>query len=153
MKSLELFSYDPEDIELTIGGVDIYASGAVVVSSNQDRTSEQVGLASKQICISSTTDKTGTLTIPVMANDIYDVAFREWSRYAKSAFPIILKHKSLNIMMVTLAWYKTQPDLNLDAQPELRAHTLTVADSTMSVISAVENIYDLFKIGKDIVSS
>lgn len=142
----DFYSYDPADLIILVGGVPVVASGPVVISRSNDRTTEQVGQSGEDICVNTMRNKTGTVTIPVMAASLYDVAFDSWSSQGPSTrVPFNVYHKSTNKVMATTAWYKTQPDLSFGEEVELRAHTITVEDASFDPVSAVSNLYDQFE--------
>lgn len=144
--STEFYSYDPKDLIMLVGGVPFLPSGPVVISRNNDRTTEQVGLTGDDICVNEIKNKTGTITIPVMAQSIYDVAFDTWSSQGPTTrVPFELLHKSTNKTMATTAWYKQEADLSFGEEVDLRGHVLTLADSSFDAVSAATNLFDQFQ--------
>jgi len=142
----EFYSYDPKDLIVLVGGVQIVPSGPVVISRSNDRTTEQVGITGDDICVSVVRNKTGTVTIPVMAQSTYDVAFDSWSSLDPSTrVPFNLLHKSTNKVIATTSWYKTQADLSFGEEVDLRGHVLTLEDASFDPVSAASNLYDQFE--------
>lgn len=139
----DFYSYDPADLIMLIGGVPFTASGPVVIARSNDRTTEQVGQTGEDICINVMRNKTGTITIPVMAQSVYDIAFDSWSSQGPSTrVPFDLLHVSTNKVIATTAWYKTQADLTFGEEVDLRGHILTLEDASFDPASAVTNLFD-----------
>ena len=142
----DFYSYDPADLIMLIGGAPVRASGPVVITRNNDRTTEQVGQTGDDICINVMRNKTGTVTIPVMAQSVEDVAFDSWSAQGPATrVPFDLLHKSTNKVIATTAWYKTQADLSFGEEVDLRGHVLTLEDASFDPASAVTNLYEQFE--------
>ncbi len=140
------YSYDPKDIKLLIGGVEIEPSGPVVITRNNDRTTTQVGLTGRDKCINTVRNEIGTITIPVFIQSTEDAAFDAWSSSAPNVpVPIQLLCKGANKVMNTKCWYQTSPDVTLGEEAEIRAHVLTLDDPSMSPLEIVEDIYNLFQ--------
>lgn len=145
MSDTKIYSYDPKDLALIIGGKPVIASGEVVVSRNNDRTTTTVGITGRDKCINRNRDDGGTVTIPVMANSDIDAIFDAWSLEPDTVCPFILYHKSSNKTVVTECWYKQQADVSYGEEIALRGHVLELNDASLSPVSAVINTFDQFE--------
>lgn len=141
--SLKTYTYDPKNLIVLVGTVPVEVAGPVVITRANDVTTEQVSQTGDEICVNHNRNKTGTVTIPVMAQSIYDAAFDELANQAeKAVLPFFLVEKGSNKFIETTCWYKTQPDLSYGEQVELRAHVLTLADATIALSENIGGLYD-----------
>ncbi|AGH32051.1 virion structural protein [Vibrio phage PWH3a-P1] len=139
----KIYTYDPKNVICLVGGFPIELAGPLVVSRQNDVTTEQVGQTGESICVNLNRNKLGTVTIPVMAQSVYDLAFDEIANYPdKAIIPFYLLDLSTNKFLETTCWYKTQPDLSYGDQVEYRAHVFTIADATLALSENVSGVID-----------
>jgi hypothetical protein len=142
MTSPKLYSYNPDDLILLIGGVEVRPADSVVISRSNDVALPQPGILGDH-CIATNLDKQGTLTIPLMAQSDEDLAFDQWA--GDNVFlPISMLEKSTRKVLQTNCCYLTQPDLSYGQQTELRAHTIWLQNSALSYKDGATNLYDTF---------
>lgn len=146
MANAQIYTYDPKDVICLVGGLPIELAGPLVISRTNDVTTEQVGQTGGQICVNKNRNTIGTVTIPVMAQSVYDTGFDELANAAEKAVLFFdLIDLSTKKVMHTNCWYKTQPDLSLGDQVEYRAHVLTIEDATMSLAANAESLINQFQ--------
>lgn len=139
MQDTQIYKYDPKEVICLVGGFPVRLSGPLVVSRTNDATTEQVGQTGQDICVNVNRNIIGTVTIPVMAQSDYDTILTELAKEPRVTSFYLLE-KSTKKLMATECWYKTQPDLSLGEEVEMRAHVVTVADATMSLTSGTESL-------------
>lgn len=139
MSDPKIYSYDPDNLILIVGGVPIRPADAVVISRSNDVALPQVGILG-DVCVAKNLDKTGSLTIPLMAQSLEDLAFDQWSA-ANVFLPLLLVEKSTNKFLQTNCCYLTQPDLSFGQQTELRAHTLFLQNSSLAFADGANNLF------------
>ncbi|UUW39703.1 putative structural protein [Vibrio phage VPMCC14] len=156
MAEAKIYTYDPKQVICLVGGFPIELAGPLVISRTNDVTTEQVGQTGESICVNLNRNKIGTVTIPVMAQSLYDTAFDEIAQYPdKAILPFYLIEVSTKKFLATTCWYKTQPDLSYGDQVEYRAHTFTLADASLSLsgnaTSVINQIESLASFGSDLI--
>lgn len=139
MQDTQIYKYDPKEVICLVGGFPVRLAGPLVVSRTNDATTEQVGQTGQDICVNVNRNIIGTVTIPVMAQSDYDTILTELAREPRVTSFYLLE-KSTKKLMATECWYKTQPDLSLGEEVELRGHVVTVADATMALTSGTESL-------------
>ena len=142
MSSPKLYSYNPDDLILIVGGFRIRPADAVVISRGNDVALPQDGFLGDH-CLSSNLNKSGNCTIPLMAQSDEDLAFDQWAA-ANVILPFALQEKSTRKVLLTDSCYLTQPDLSYGAQTELRAHTLWLRNAALSYLDGATNLYEQF---------
>lgn len=156
MAEAKIYTYDPQQVICLVGGFPIELAGPLVISKANDVTTEQVGQTGESICVNLNRNKIGTVTIPVMAQSIYDTAFDELSQYPdKAVLPFYLIDVSTKKFLATTCWYKTQPDISYGDQVEYRAHVLTLADASLSLsgnaTSVINQLQSLAAFGSELL--
>lgn len=142
MYNPEVFTYDPDDIELIIGLVEIkgYGGDGVTLAREANHTETEVGVKG-DISAARSRNKKGTLTINLLAQSDYDKMFDEIQAVTDLyLFPVVMRIKSMNKQLVTLGWYETMPDLVAGAQAGTRSHVIGLQNAVPSAIEAAFNI-------------
>lgn len=131
------YTYSPEDIELTISGVSFnegLSENGVTVSRNEDVATHQTGILG-DVTINKSLNRTGTLTISLLAQSIYDQTLDALIDQEEIyAVPVELKVRPTNKVYNTVAWYMTQPDFAAAGEVAVRDHVFTLQDSTPRTI-------------------
>lgn len=142
MSEPKIYSYDPDNLILIVGGIPVRAADSVVISRSNDVALPQVGILG-DVCVAKNLDKTGSLTIPLMAQSMEDLAFDQWSA-ANVFLPLLMVEKSTQKFLQTNCCYLTQPDLSFGQQTDLRAHTLFLQNSSLAFSEGANNLFGSF---------
>lgn len=112
MANTVIATYDPQDIILALGTFTIegFGDGGITIARNEDIASSQVGILG-DVTVNTMRNKTGTLTINLKAHSLEDKTLREVITQGQiSAFPVLLKEKSSDNVLITQGWFQSQPD-------------------------------------------
>lgn len=142
MSQPKIYSYDPDNLILIVGGIPVRPADSVVISRSNDVAIPQVGQLG-DVCVAKNLDKTGTLTIPLMAQSLEDLAFDQWA--GNNVFlPMLMVEKSTSKFLQTNCCYLTQPDLSFGQETDLRAHTIFLQNSSLALTDGANNLFGSF---------
>lgn len=135
-----LGSYDPEEINLTLGAgfiVEEIGDGGVTISRSEDVSTEKLGITGDPV-ININRKKNGTATISLRAQSDADKVLREI--VASGLLPYFfftLEEKSTGAKIATQAWVKTQPDLAFVDDVADREWVLGLANADIGITAVV----------------
>lgn len=110
--------YDPKNVTLLLGGiepVDYAEDTAIVVSKNEDRILEKVGVDGS-VAIARNRNETGTVTISLKNTSRTNRSLINFYNQEESGipwFPVSLTDPSSGISLETQGWVKVQPDFSI----------------------------------------
>ncbi|AUR86368.1 hypothetical protein NVP1084O_161 [Vibrio phage 1.084.O._10N.261.49.F5] len=142
MYAPEVFTFDPDDINIIIGVVELksYGPDGVTLARSTNHTEKEVGVKG-DASISRQRDKTGTLSINLISQSDHDKMFDELQAITDLyTFPVVLEIKSMNKQLATIGWYETMPDLTAGASAGSRTHVIGLQNAIPSALEAAFNL-------------
>ncbi len=139
---MEVYTYDPEDIRLIIGVVEIEGFGpdGVTLARNNDHNIEEEGVKG-DMSVNKSRKKSGTLAINLLTQSDHDKMFDEIQAIdGLYNFPVVMEIKSMNKQLATTGWYKTMPDLVAGETAGSRTHIIGLHNAIPSAIEAAFNL-------------
>lgn len=140
-----LGSYDPEEINLTLGAgfiVEEIGDGGVTISRAEDVSTEKLGITGDPV-ININRKKHGTATVSLRAQSDADKVLREIVASSLVPFFIFtLEEKSTGAKIVTQAWVKTQPDLAFGDDVADREWVLGLANADIGIAAVAGTASD-----------
>lgn len=140
---MALYTFDPEDVVVSCSGAVLEAIGpdGVTISSEYDIFEEEDGI-NGDVMISRNRRLRGTVSINLMTASDEDLAFDQLRAGPVDAFILIIRIKSLNKLLTSLAWYKTAPDLVVNTGAPSRTHVLGVENASLSYYDSASTLID-----------
>lgn len=142
MPSPKLYTYDPDDVIVTIDGVTVtdWGPDGLVIARDEDHTTAVSGIKN-DTTLNRNRNTKGTVAINLLGGSNVDKMFDEIQAVDDLyAFAIGIYIKSANKQLVTTGWYQTMPDLEAAAELGPRTHVLGVLNAIPSAIAAVGNL-------------
>lgn len=140
-----VYTFDPEDIMINIGGVEIggYGPEGVTLAREANHTETEVGIKG-DVAASRQRNKKGTLSINLLSQSVHDKMFDEIQAVTDLyIFPVTFIIKSMNKQMTTVGWYETMPELTAGTSAGSRTHVIGLKNAIPSAIEGAFNIAGL----------
>jgi hypothetical protein len=138
-------SFDPQDIELIVGGVpfEVFGSESVVtVTRNEDVNTFQVGVLG-DVTNNYSRNRTGQLTVVTKAQSLEDNFMDQLASLTGfSGIPVVLRIASANKILTSGASYMSQADLAAGNQVDDRGHILNLANASFAAIDNANSLID-----------
>ena len=139
MASIVVGSYDPDDIEFYIDAFPVsgFGEGQIVISRENNVTNKKVGFQG-EVHLETDANRTGTITFPLKAMSTWDQTLNEMQGLVVlgvTQFLVTIKIPSHNILINTVGWIETQPEISAGAELADREHVLGLANVSPSLIN------------------
>jgi len=139
----QVYTFDPADVELIIGGIPIEHFGSdsmITLTPTNPRAEVQMGI-NGGTTVNRSRMLQGTIEVTVKAHSVSDQLFDQLGQFTNNAaVPLVLNVPSANKQLYTEAWYQEQAPLAVGSQIDDRTHVIGINNSSLSLIDSANSL-------------